>query len=129
MIRTYSHQDVLDLAEAASVPVINGLTDLLHPCQALGDIMSVIEKKGKEYRNIKMAFIGDGNNVCNSLINAAGIFGFNLSVASPGGYKPKKEILEPILQTLTLMMIICLIAKRLLGEKVIHAIQILTMMV
>ncbi|MFH1415228.1 MAG: ornithine carbamoyltransferase [Elusimicrobiota bacterium] len=94
MIRTYSHRDVLDLAEAATVPVINGLTDLLHPCQALGDMMSITEVKGMEYENIKVAYIGDGNNVCHSLINAAGIFGFELVVACPDAYRPDSSIVE-----------------------------------
>ncbi|MFC2091827.1 ornithine carbamoyltransferase [Elusimicrobiota bacterium] len=93
MIRTYAHQDVVDMAGAASVPVINGLTDLLHPCQALGDLMSITEVKGTDYENMKVAFIGDGNNVCNSLINAAGLFGFGLEIAAPGGYGPDAEIL------------------------------------
>jgi len=96
MIRTYSHLDVKDLAAAASVPVINGLTDLLHPCQALGDVMTVYEEKGNRLEDVKVAFIGDGNNVCNSIINAAGIFGFKLSIASPGGYEPVPEILDPM---------------------------------
>lgn len=94
MIRTYSHQDVLDLAGSATIPVINGLTDLLHPCQALGDIMTITEEKGTEYDNIKVAFIGDGNNVCNSLINAAGIFGFELAVSGPTAYPPDQDILK-----------------------------------
>lgn len=96
MIRTYSHRDVVDLARAASVPVINGLTDMLHPCQALGDLMSVTELKGTDYENIKLVFIGDGNNVCHSLINAAGIFGFKLTVAAPEGYDPDIKILKPM---------------------------------
>ena len=96
MIRTYSHQDVQDLAEASAVPVINGLTDLLHPCQAMGDIMSMVEVKGTDFENLKVAFIGDGNNVCNSLINAAGIFGFQLRIACPGGYEPAREIITPM---------------------------------
>lgn len=97
MIRTFSHQDVLDMASSASVPVINGLTDLLHPCQALGDMMSVVELKGENYKNINMTFIGDGNNVCNSLINAAGVLGFNLTIASPEGYEPDEKILNAML--------------------------------
>lgn len=96
MIRTYSHKDVVDLASAASVPVINGLTDLLHPCQALGDSMSIVETKGENFQNIKVVFIGDGNNVCHSLINAAGLLGFKLSISCPAGYSPKPEILEPM---------------------------------
>jgi len=98
MIRTYSHKDVLELAKNATVPVINGLTDLLHPCQALGDVMSIVEKKGYQFDKIKLAFIGDGNNVCNSLINAAGLFGFTMSIACPAGYKPKPAILDPMVK-------------------------------
>lgn len=95
MIRTYSHQDVIDMGDAADVPVINGLTDLLHPCQAMGDVMSIAETKGFNFEDVKVAFIGDGNNVCNSLINAAGIFGFELSVASPENFEPGDEIVSP----------------------------------
>jgi len=98
MIRTYSHKDVVDLAAASDVPVINGLTDLLHPCQALGDVMSMIEVKGTDFENLKVTFIGDGNNVCNSLINASGIFGFELRIACPGGYEPAEEIIIPMQQ-------------------------------
>ncbi len=94
MIRTYSHQDVVDLAVNASVPVINGLTDFLHPCQALGDVMTVMEVKGKNFHDIKMAYIGDGNNVCNSLINVAGILGFKLIIAVPEGYDPDQKLLH-----------------------------------
>lgn len=94
MIRTYSHQDVIDFAGAAAVGVVNGLTDLLHPCQALGDVMTITEVKGTDYKNIKVAFVGDGNNVCNSMLNAAGIFGFKFIAAVPGGYEPDQEILK-----------------------------------
>ncbi len=94
MIRTYSHQDVLDFAIASSVPVINGLTDFLHPCQALGDMMTIFEAKGKNYSQINMAFIGDGNNVCNSLINISGLLGVNLSIACPSGYEPDEGVLK-----------------------------------
>ena len=96
MIRTYSHQDVLDLAEGSSVPVINGLTDLLHPCQAMGDVMTLVEEKGDDFGNLKMAYLGDGNNVCHSLINAAGMFGFELTVSAPEQFAPADEILEPM---------------------------------
>ncbi|MGM0442041.1 MAG: ornithine carbamoyltransferase [Elusimicrobiota bacterium] len=95
MIRTYSHRDVIEMGKAAGVPVINGLTDLLHPCQAMGDVMSIAEVKGFDFENLKVSFIGDGNNVCNSLINAAGIFGFQLSVASPENFEPADEIISP----------------------------------
>jgi len=94
MIRTYSHDDVVNMGKAAEVPVINGLTDLLHPCQAMGDVMTFAEAKGTDYKNLKMTYIGDGNNVCNSLINAAGIFGFSFTAAVPQGYEPDPQILE-----------------------------------
>ncbi len=94
MIRTFSHSDAVALAETASVPVINGLTDLLHPCQALGDVMTICEKKGFDFEKIKVAYIGDGNNVCNSLVNAAGVLGFGLTVSSPEGFEPSGDIIE-----------------------------------
>ncbi len=94
MIRTFEHSDVLAMAGSAGVPVINGLTDYLHPCQALGDVMSLKEAKGGDLRKIKLAYVGDGNNVCNSLISAAGIFGFSFSAAVPEGYEPSSEIIE-----------------------------------
>lgn len=98
MIRTYAHSDVIELARSASVPVINGLTDLLHPCQALGDVMSLRESFSEDYENMKLAYIGDGNNVCNSLINAAGVFGFHFSAALPEGYEPDEQILKNMQQ-------------------------------
>lgn len=93
MIRTFSHQDVLDLAKHASIPVINGLTDLLHPCQVLADLFTVLEKKRK-LRGLKLAYIGDGNNMAHSLLNGCSKVGMDISIASPSGYKPMKEIVE-----------------------------------
>ncbi len=93
MIRTFSHKKVLELAEYATVPVINGLSDLLHPCQVLSDLFTITEKKGT-LKDIKMAFIGDGNNVCHSLMLAAAKTGFSLSIATPKGYEPKEEIVK-----------------------------------
>ncbi|MGM0568299.1 MAG: ornithine carbamoyltransferase, partial [Elusimicrobiota bacterium] len=98
MIRTFSHEDLLSLAKNASVPVINGLTNLLHPCQALGDVMTICEEKGFDFKDIRVAYIGDGNNVCNSLINAAGILGFELIVSSPPGYEPSDYVVVPMKQ-------------------------------
>lgn len=98
MIRTYDHQDAVDLAAGASVPVINGLTDYLHPCQALCDVMTIREVKGDKYEDIKVVYIGDGNNVCNSLINAAGIFGFKFAAVVPAGYEPNASILAQMKQ-------------------------------
>lgn len=86
MIRTFDHQDVLDLAEYGSIPIINGLTDHLHPCQALADLMTVQEHKGR-LRGLKMAYIGDGNNVVHSLLYACAKVGMDISVASPKGYE------------------------------------------
>ena len=91
MIRTYSHQDVLDLAEHADIPVINALTDLLHPCQVLADLQTIYEKKGK-LEGLKMAYIGDGNNMTHSLMFGCGKMGLDLSVATPKGYEPDSEV-------------------------------------
>ncbi|HLG33087.1 MAG TPA: ornithine carbamoyltransferase [Ignavibacteriaceae bacterium] len=93
MIRTFDHQDVVDLAKYSSIPVINGLTDLLHPCQVLADLFTILEKKNK-LQGLKLAYIGDGNNVAHSLLNGCSKVGMDLSIASPSGYTPKKEIVE-----------------------------------
>ncbi len=93
VVRTFGQDVVEELAEYSSVPVINALTDLHHPCQVLSDIMTVIEKK-KSLENLKIAWIGDGNNMANSWIQAASILGFELSLACPEGFEPNKEILE-----------------------------------
>ncbi len=87
MIRTERHSEVVALAQAATVPVINGLTDSFHPCQLLADLMTFTELRGK-LDGARVAWVGDGNNVCNSFINAARIFGFTLHVATPAGYEP-----------------------------------------
>lgn len=93
MIRTFSHERVVELAEHATIPIINGLTDLYHPCQALADLLTIEEEKGKLQR-VKMAYIGDGNNVAHSLMIAAAKTGMNLVVATPVGYEPKEEVVE-----------------------------------
>jgi ornithine carbamoyltransferase len=93
MIRTYDHADVEELARYGSIPVINGLTDLLHPCQVLADLMTVREALGGWDGKI-VAWIGDGNNMANSWINAAGTLGFELRLACPTGYEPDPEILK-----------------------------------
>jgi len=93
LIRTFAHEKVIELAKYASVPIINGLSDLLHPCQALTDIFTVMEKK-KEPKGLKFAYIGDGNNVCHSLMFAAAKIGMNMTVATPKGYEPKEEIVK-----------------------------------
>ncbi|MCD6138928.1 MAG: ornithine carbamoyltransferase [Deltaproteobacteria bacterium] len=92
-VRTYS-QDLLEgLAEAASIPVINALTDLYHPCQVLSDLMTILEKKG-DLESVKIAWVGDGNNVTHSWLNASAVLGLRLSLACPEGYHPKEEILN-----------------------------------
>ncbi len=93
MIRTFAHQDVIDLAEGASIPVINGLTDLLHPCQVLADLFTILEKKGK-LNGLKLAYIGDGNNMAHSLLNGCSKVGMHISIASPSGYKPNADIVN-----------------------------------
>jgi ornithine carbamoyltransferase len=94
MIRTFAHQEVKDLACHASVPVINGLTDLHHPCQLLADLQTVQEEFGAELRGLSVAWIGDGNNVAHSWIEAAALLGFDLRLACPEGYQPDAAILE-----------------------------------
>jgi ornithine carbamoyltransferase len=93
MIRTFAHAEVIELAEFASVPIINGLTDLLHPCQILADLLTVRQHLGG-YEGKKIAWIGDGNNMANSWINAAYRLGFDLTLACPEGYDPDGAILE-----------------------------------
>ena len=93
MIRTFAQESVEELARYASIPVINGLTDLLHPCQILADLFTIKEKKGS-YEGVKVAYIGDGNNVANSWIEAAACLPFDLTLACPERYDPDKNILE-----------------------------------
>ena len=93
MIRTFAQESVEELARYASIPVINGLTDLLHPCQILADLFTIKEKKGS-YEGVKVAYIGDGNNVANSWIEAAARLPFLLTLACPEGYDPDRGILE-----------------------------------
>jgi ornithine carbamoyltransferase len=93
MIRTYDHADVEELARYGSIPVINGLTDLLHPCQVLADLLTVRETLGGWDGKV-VAWVGDGNNMANSWINAAGCLGFELRLACPEGYNPNLDILE-----------------------------------
>ena len=92
MIRTFAQKTVEDLAAHADIPVINGLTDLLHPCQILSDLFTIMEKKG-DYRGLKIAYIGDGNNIANSWINAASRLPLKLALACPEGYEPDSELL------------------------------------
>jgi len=93
MIRTFSHQDVIDLAKYADIPVINGLTDLLHPCQVLTDLFTILEKK-RQLKGLKLAYIGDGNNMAHSLLHGCSKVGMDISIASPSGYTPKEEIVN-----------------------------------
>jgi ornithine carbamoyltransferase len=94
MARVFGHKDVVDLGRYATVPVINGLSDLTHPCQAVADYMTLREKRGKKIAGLKLAYVGDGNNVAHSLILAGAKLGVNVALACPPGYKPKAEILE-----------------------------------
>ena len=103
VVRTYDDADLQELARHAEIPVINGLTDLYHPCQVMGDILTIQEKKG-DLKTLRIAWVGDGNNVAHSWINAAARLPFKLSLACPPGYEPREEILET--------------AKRLAGERV-----------
>jgi ornithine carbamoyltransferase len=93
MIRTFAHADIEELAKYASVPVINGLTDLLHPCQVLADLLTVRQHLGGLQDKV-FAWIGDGNNMANSWLNAAYRFGFELRLACPEGYDPDAKLLE-----------------------------------
>jgi ornithine carbamoyltransferase len=92
MIRAKEHQEVQKFAENSDVPVINGLTNKEHPCQAITDIFTIYEHK-KSY-NLKMAYLGDGNNVCNSLLLACALIGMDMTVVCPSGYEPDLEIFE-----------------------------------
>ena len=94
MIRTFEQSDLEELATHGSVPVINGLTDRFHPCQVLADLMTVREDLGADLSGISVAWIGDGNNMAHSWLNAAARFGFRLRLACPEGYEPDDGILE-----------------------------------
>ncbi|MBR2518665.1 MAG: ornithine carbamoyltransferase [Selenomonadaceae bacterium] len=94
MIRTFEQAKVEELAKFAKIPVINGLTDLLHPCQVLTDLLTIREHKGKNFRALKMAYVGDGNNMTNSYLYGAAKVGMTLAVATPEGYKPNQKVFE-----------------------------------
>ena len=96
MARTFSHASIVELAKYSSVPVINGLTDFNHPCQAMADVMTVEEHFGK-LKGLTMAFVGDGNNVARSLASACGRFGLRFVLASPAGYEFSREELDQIM--------------------------------
>jgi ornithine carbamoyltransferase len=93
MIRTFAHSDVEELAKYASIPVINGLTDLLHPCQVLTDLFTILEKK-KQLRGLKFAYIGDGNNMAHSILHGCSKVGMNVYISSPSGYTPNEVIVN-----------------------------------
>ncbi|MFO7941723.1 MAG: ornithine carbamoyltransferase [Bacillota bacterium] len=98
MIRTYDHEDVVDLARYSDIPVINGLTDLLHPCQAASDLLTIWEKLGR-IENVKLAFTGDGNNnMVHSLMFAGAKIGLDVRIASPEGHQPDREVTEMVLE-------------------------------
>jgi ornithine carbamoyltransferase len=94
MIRTFAHQDIEELAKHADVPVINGLTDMVHPCQVLADLLTVRQHSKTKLGDLVVAWIGDGNNMANSWINAAYRFGFELRIACPEGYEPADHLVE-----------------------------------
>ncbi|PZE19271.1 ornithine carbamoyltransferase [Paenibacillus xerothermodurans] len=93
MIRTHAHRKVIDLARGATIPVINGLTERSHPCQALADYQTILEHKGR-LRGLKVAYVGDGNNMVHSLMMGAAKLGIDFAVASPEGYEPDKNVIQ-----------------------------------
>src|SRR5512136_3354625 len=93
MIRTFGHQIAVDMAAAAKIPVINALTDLSHPCQAMADFLTLREHKGA-LAGLKLTYVGDGNNVCHSLLLAAARGGTKMAVATPPGYEPKRSMVD-----------------------------------
>lgn len=93
VLRTFQHQNCLEMAAAAGVPVINGLSDFSHPCQALADLFTIQEKL-KNLKEATLAYVGDGNNVCNSLLFAAAKTGMNMNIATPAGYEPNIQVVK-----------------------------------
>lgn len=91
MIRTYSHESVEELAEYADIPIINGLTDALHPCQVLADLQTIREHRGKNLKGMKLTYIGDGNNMAHSLMIGGAKMGMDICIASPSGYQPEEK--------------------------------------
>ncbi|UCG29691.1 MAG: ornithine carbamoyltransferase [candidate division WOR-3 bacterium] len=98
MARVFAHKTVDDLAKSSSIPVINGLSDLEHPCQIMADLFTVFEKKGP-LDGLTIAYVGDGNNVCNSFVAASILLGFSLRIATPAGYEPEKTYTEKAANT------------------------------
>ena len=101
MARVYDHEMLEKLAESATVPVINGLSDSFHPCQILADFMTIKEKK-KKLKGIKIAWIGDGNNVCNSMIYGAALSGASMSIATPKGFEPDAKVVKDAKKSTTI---------------------------
>ncbi|WP_456327239.1 ornithine carbamoyltransferase [Archaeoglobus sp.] len=97
MMRVRKHETILEFAKYSTVPVINGLSNLEHPCQVVADLLTIKEYKG-DLRYVKLAWIGDGNNVCNSLILASALTGMEMVVCTPKGYEPNREIVEKALK-------------------------------
>ncbi len=97
MARVFDHDHVEQLADWASVPVINGLSDLVHPCQIMGDMLTIIEHRGR-FEGVHVAWVGDGNNVCHSWLNLAAKIPFKLSIATPEGYEPRPDFVERALR-------------------------------
>ncbi|MFP4623933.1 MAG: ornithine carbamoyltransferase [Gemmatimonadota bacterium] len=104
MIRTFDQNDLVELAHYGTIPVINGLTDLLHPCQVMADVMTIQEEFGRDLSGKKVAWIGDGNNMANSWLNAAYRFGLEVRIATPEGFEPDKEIYERARGAATVML-------------------------
>jgi len=104
MIRTFDHAEVEEMARHATIPVINGLTDLLHPCQVMADLQTVQEEFGEELEGLPVAWIGDGNNMANSWLNAAAAFGLDLRLACPEGFDPNPEILTRAREATTITL-------------------------
>jgi ornithine carbamoyltransferase len=96
VVRTYSQDLLEELGREASIPIINGLTDMYHPCQVMSDLMTIIEKKGR-MEGLKIVWLGDGNNVCHSWLNAAAVLPLQLVVSCPEGYQPDETVLEAAL--------------------------------
>ncbi len=93
MVRTFAHDVVVQMAEQARIPVINGLTDLSHPCQGLADYLTILEVK-EDFHGLKLAYVGDGNNVAHSLIYGAARLGIHIAVATPAGYEPSPDVVK-----------------------------------
>ncbi len=97
MMRVRKHETILEFAKYSSVPVINGLSDLEHPCQIIADLLTIKEYKGN-LKNVRLAWVGDGNNVCNSLILASALTGMEMVISTPKGYEPNEEIVKKALE-------------------------------